>query len=180
MMELPPLHPILVHFPVALLPASVFFDVIGRLRRSEALAHAGCFSLAFAAAASPLTAASGWLWLREMGEMSHGDMIVHQWLGSALPMLLIPLAMWRYRLHARATQPSTAYLAALVAALALVTFQGHIGGQMTFGASTHSDSHAASPVQHAPGGDQPSETSTTKASEDGWSDSIRIKGHHHE
>lgn len=180
MIELPPLHPILVHFPVALLPIATLFDLLGRVRKNAALAHAGCFSLLAAAAVTPLTAASGWLWLRDIGEMAHGDMVIHQWLGTALPLLLIPLSVWRYRIHARATQPTKAFLAALIIVLGLVTFQGHIGGRMTFGAAAPLDAPPASPMQHSAGGEHSSTAPTTAASDDGWGDSIKVKGHHHE
>lgn len=106
MIELAPLHPIILHFPVALLPMAALFDLLGRLTKRPTLAHTAFFTLLAAAVESPFSVLSGWLWLNEMGEMPHLEMRIHQWLGTAIPVLLIPFAPWRYRIHVRKEAPS--------------------------------------------------------------------------
>jgi uncharacterized membrane protein len=73
-----PLHPILVNFTAALLPVSLLSDLLGRLLKRDTLLHAGWWTLLFAAAVTPLTALAGWLWLRDMPEMDHGEMALHK------------------------------------------------------------------------------------------------------
>lgn len=53
------IHPMLVHFPVALLLASVVFDVLGVLRRNERLYYAGYYSLIGGVGGAVLAFASG-------------------------------------------------------------------------------------------------------------------------
>jgi len=174
MIEMPPLHPLLVHFPVALLPVSVACDVLGRFTRRPSLAHAGWWTLLFAALASPLTAASGWLWLYELDGMDGTLLTTHQWLGSAMPVLLIALAVWRYRFHAREKTVPAVYLASASVALLAMVVQGHVGSTMTFGAPhAHAPTtQAASPPEHPHANDG--------AADDGWQDSIPLKERRHE
>lgn len=185
MFELPVLHPIFVHFPVALLPVAVVCDLLGRLTGRPSLTHAGWWTLLFATIASPITAATGWYWLRDMGEMHGTIMTVHQWLGTALPVGLIGLTAWRYRLHAADKPCSWPLLVALFAAVGAVTLQGHLGGMMTFGGTSHATADTGSAghgpadaSQHAP--NAPSSAPTTSPADDGWRDSIRVEGHRHE
>ncbi|CAN5380490.1 hypothetical protein BH09PLA1_BH09PLA1_32440 [soil metagenome] len=161
--HLPPLHPILVNFAAALLPASVVCDLLARATRRESLRSAAWWMLCFAAITTPLAAAAGWLWYYQMGSSDHAQMIVHQWLGSALAIVVIPLAVWRWRQHRQTTGPSTSYL--IVACLLVLTlmFQGHLGGMMSFG-SDHADAPATGESHgHA------DESGT------GWQDQIELK-----
>lgn len=171
MLELAPFHPIFVHFPVALLPVAFACDLAGRLTGRASLAHAGWWTLLFAAVSSPVTAATGWLWLLDFDDTSrHWAMTTHQWLGTALPPMLITLAAWRYRHHASAKPASWPLLASLAAAVILMLVQGHLGGTMTFGGVADGGVHSDAP--------HPSTTaaSTPVAGDDadGWADSIRL------
>ena len=132
--EWPPLHPILVNFTAALVPASFVSDALARVLRRESLRSAAWWMLFYAAAVTPLTAAAGWFWLDDMGGMDHeGRMGVHKWLGTALAGVFVLLAWWRGRLHARGRAPGTLYLLAAGAVVAALTVQGHVGGMMSFG-----------------------------------------------
>jgi len=190
MIEIPPLHPLLVHFPVALLPVSVGCDVLGRLASRPSLSHAAWWTLLFATIASPLTAASGWSWLNDMDGMSGTTIAVHKWLGTALPVLLIALTIWRYRLHAKVLAAPVVYLAVASVVLLAMIVQGHLGATMTFG-SSESHVHEVDPPQRAshehpaiPADQswiQPTRPdATTVPADDGWRDAIRLKDYHHE
>lgn len=190
MLEIPVLHPLLVHFPVALMPVSVGCDVLGRFTRRASLAHAAWWTLLFATLASPLTAASGWSWLNDMDGMSGTTIAVHKWLGTALPVLLIALTIWRYRLHAKELATPVVYLAAASGVLLAMIVQGHLGATMTFG-SSESQIHVVDPPQRASHelpttqADQSSiqptrPDATTVPADDGWRDAIRLKDYHHE
>lgn len=182
-MEFPALHPIFVHFPVALIPAAAAFDVAALLLRKPSLAHAAFFTLLLAAVLSPITAATGWLWLNEMEGMAHSGMTAHKWLGTLIPLLLIPLAAWRFSAHKRDALPSAAFLVLLCVALGAVTIQGHLGGSMTFGNAAHShDAERPGGTSNDQHGDSPAQDHhTTNAVDEGdWRESIPTSGHHHE
>lgn len=131
--ELPPLHPILVNFTAALIPASFASDVAGRLLGRESLRAAAWWMLVYAAVVTPLTAAAGWYWLWDLGEMDHAEMRVHQWLGTGLAVGLLLLTGWRGLMYRRSHWPTASYLAAAGVFVGLLIVQGHLGGVMSFG-----------------------------------------------
>lgn len=176
MIEMPPLHALFVHFPVALLPISVTCDGLGMVLKRPSLAHAGWWTLLFATIASPITAATGWLWLNDMEGMDGTTMAVHKWLGTTMPVLLFALSAWRYRLHANDRATPYSYVAAASVVLLAMIVQGHLGATMTFGSSE--PQMQAMPSQSAPPETRP--TTRDISSNDGWQDSIRVKGQQHE
>jgi len=139
-MELP-LHPILNHFPVALVPVSIASDLLGRWTKRPTLGAAAWWTLCFAALFAPLTAFSGWYWLDERGDMDLAEMQIHRALGSALAMLIPLFAYWRWRIHSRAALPGAAYLSAGVLLVVAVGVQGYLGGKMAFGESAGASTH---------------------------------------
>ena len=149
----PPLHPILVNFTAALVPVSFLCDVLGRWLKRESLLAAGWWTLLFGAVATPLTALSGWLWLRDMGDVEHGEMVIHKWLGTALALLFVVLAYWRWRFHRSAFRPSGAYLTVVGLLVAALVVQGHLGGMMSFGAGEG----GPQPGEHSEQGERPHE-----------------------
>lgn len=167
LLEPPPLHPILVNMTAGLIPAAVFFDSAARVTRTASLASAGWWMTLLAAVVTPFTALAGWLWLGEMG--GHGDpMLVHQWLGTSLAVLMVGLALWRWRERRRETRSDArvgarpAYLAAGAVFVVFLVAQGHIGGMLGFGAGGggHEDS----------GGHGHAEAAA--APDDGWKASV--------
>ena len=133
MIPLPPLHPMMIHFPAALLPASLGSDVLGKVMKRPSLRHAAWWMLAFGAASVPLAVLTGWVWLRAR-EASDGDGLgIHKWLGTSLALVFVPLVVWRWRTHAREGTPGWPYLAAAAVAVGLMIYQAHIGGMMSFG-----------------------------------------------
>src|SRR3954462_9761807 len=128
------LHPILVNFTAALVPASLASDMAGRLFNRQSLHNAAWWMLVYAAAITPCTAAAGLMWRRAVGDALPQEMIRrHQALGVTLVVLLVVLATWRWRIFKRDAPPSFLYLGfAVIVVLALV-YQGTIGGEMAFG-----------------------------------------------
>jgi len=147
-MDIPPLHPILVNFTAALFPVSVLSDLLGVLLRKESLRATGWWTLLFAAIVTPFTALAGWLWLRTMGDMDHGEMVIHQWLGISLAASFLLLALWRWRIYSKGNQPGVVYLGTVLIVLAALVVQGHLGGIMSFGTSATQPPMPAS--NHAP------------------------------
>ena len=54
-----PIHPMLVHFPIALLSAAVFFDLLGKKWRPEECRIAGLYTLVLGFAGAAMSVASG-------------------------------------------------------------------------------------------------------------------------
>jgi uncharacterized membrane protein len=128
------IHPILVNFTAALIPASVFSDLLGRLLRRESLKHAAWWTLLYAALVTPFTALSGWFWKRSIEAALSADLIaVHQLLGICLAFAFPILVVWRWRFHSRGESPGLAYFVTAMLTLLVLMYQGHIGGSMAFG-----------------------------------------------
>jgi len=127
-------HPVLVNFTAALVPASVLSDVLGRLLRRGSLRHAAWWTLVYAAAVTPFTALAGWFWKRSIEAALSADLIaVHQWLGIWLAFAFPALVIWRRGFHRRGESPGLAYFATAALTLLALVYQGHVGGGMAFG-----------------------------------------------
>ena len=140
-LELPPLHPILVNFTAALVPVSFLSDLLGRWLRRDTLRATGWWTLLYAAAITPLTAAAGWYWARDMEGMDPTLMNAHRWVGIALAVLLPAVVFWRHRFHRRQLFPSWPYLGVTGLLVATLVVQGHMGGLMSFGGGGSDDDH---------------------------------------
>jgi uncharacterized membrane protein len=128
------LHPILVNFTAALIPVSVFSDLLGTVLRRDSLRHAAWWTLLYAALVTPLTALAGWFWKRSIEAYLSPDLIaVHMWLGIWLACAFPALVIWRWRFHKRGEGPGLAYFATAALTLLALMYQGHVGGSMAFG-----------------------------------------------
>jgi uncharacterized membrane protein len=129
----PPLHPILVHFTVVLIPLSFFCDALGAWLRKEGLRAAGWWSLLAVALLTPLTVVFGWLWMDSMGDVQHWAMPWHMWIGVGLGIALIPLTIWRGWRYWKGRGPGYVYLLPAAIVLFALLVQGDLGGAMSLG-----------------------------------------------
>ena len=65
------IHPLLVHFPIALFSTGLFFDILARLLNNEELDHAGFWTMLMALVSSPFTIIAGIFAFLE----NHGDFL---------------------------------------------------------------------------------------------------------
>ena len=144
--HLPPLHPILVNFTAALIPASVLSDWLGRWLKRDGLRHAAWWMLLYAGIVTPFTAAAGWWWMRDMEGMNDWRLAVHQWLGTSIAAVAVALAVWRGRSQRAARTPGMPYLILATLLVGALVVQGELGGQMSFGSTDHTDDRS----QHGP------------------------------
>jgi uncharacterized membrane protein len=127
-------HPILVNFTAALVPASVGSDLLAKITGRSSLRQAAWWTLLYAAVVTPATALSGWIRKKEIAGALPPDIIFrHQWLGSLLAVGFVALLIWRGRTHACGKDPSWSYLFTACAVVALLIYQGNLGGTMVFG-----------------------------------------------
>lgn len=128
-------HPILVNFTAGLVPTSFISDVLGRISDKRSLSSAAWWMLLFAALLTPATALTGWFWKQSLPSAAlPADLIqIHQWLGSALAILFVIMALWRARMYLREDFPNIVYLMFAALAVGLLALQGNLGGTMVFG-----------------------------------------------
>lgn len=120
------LHPLAVHFPIALLVAAAVAELLAALLRRPALRSSATFCLALGTVTAVPAAGLGWLLAAETSPA--GDALeLHRWLGVATAALAVVACLWC------ALRPRHR-LVALVLLATLVGFAGHTGGRLTFGA----------------------------------------------
>lgn len=129
-----PLHPILVHFPIALLSLSVAADLIGFFADVASLRHTGWWALLGAALGGVATVAAGLYDMQraEMGEAVHHRVHRHMRVGLVLVAAIIGLAVWRWGVYSAGGIVPMVYLDLAVLTVALAAFQGWLGGELVY------------------------------------------------
>lgn len=151
-----PLHPSVIHFPIALSLVGVLLDLLSRHRRGRPLEPAGLVLMVLAAAGGIVAVLTG--------EAAHDEAVVpqaaaalvarHEQLGEIAMWALIVLAAARIALAARGWfrgAAAWAYVLAAAVVAGLVGYQGHVGGQLVFrhGVGTAPvQRHATLPPEH--------------------------------
>jgi uncharacterized membrane protein len=123
-------HPLSVHLPIALLIIAPLLELAGRNRRFSYLLPAIDFLLGLATFGAILAAFLGWFLARD-GGYSGPLMKQHMWAG-----LLVATAAWLcWMLRIRGASPTGGklYIATLVTTVAVVSFTGYRGGQLSQG-----------------------------------------------
>lgn len=134
-MSLPPMHPALVHLPIAFVVLSVVADLLGKITHRPSLRHVGLWSLFAAVFSAGVTIATGYWDMNRaaLAHETHAYVDLHLKLGWALAGVLIVLSVWRWRIRQQARRVVTApYAVAAITALALTMFQGWFGGEMVY------------------------------------------------
>lgn len=124
-------HVVLIHFPIALFMASVFFDLLARWRRDKAMAAAAYFNLMGAAVMVGPTIVTGllaWQWLLE-GERLRGNLRLHMILAFSSCALIWILTWWRVRAGRSSEERMPGrYFALEIAAAIMIALTAHLGG----------------------------------------------------
>jgi uncharacterized membrane protein len=133
-----PIHPIVVHFPIALFTVSVAADLLGRARPSAETSTLGfwCLVLAAGGAAAAVVAGAIDMYRADLATVTHGFVHLHRDVGFVLLGALLLLAVWRWRVHRRPVpldRTSCWYLSSAGAVFALLAFQGWFGGELVYG-----------------------------------------------
>jgi uncharacterized membrane protein len=122
------------HFPIALLIASLIFDVIGyainREKTSRELHTASFYSLILGALASFVAMISG-LMLVNWQTLGRGKLLLHHEFVWPAFGLLVALAVWRLIVRDRASRSAFGiYLAAAFATTVVMSIAGYWGGEL--------------------------------------------------
>lgn len=130
-----PVHPILVHFPIALLVLSVAADLVGFFTDNVSLRNTGWWALLGAAIGGVLTVAAGVYDMRRanLQEEVHERVHQHMKVGFALLAAIIGLTVWRWTFYTQPGLPVTAiYLDVALLTAGLAGFQGWLGGELVY------------------------------------------------
>lgn len=142
-----PIHPLLVHFPIALLVSSFAADATYTIASVERLRDAGWWMLAAAALTAAPTALAGFIDMRRASLSAEVHVRVHRHMrvGIALLGVTVALAVWRWTFFTEPRGPlPMLYLDASFLAVALAAFQGWLGGELVY---THAVFVRARPEQ---------------------------------
>lgn len=129
------LHPLFVHFPIALFLSAVFFYAVGLLIRNDGFLAAGKWALVLGAISAAFTVWQGLLAEATVphAEAVHETLVVHKHLGYLILGLSLFLSAWV--LLSRVLIPAKGrwfFLGALICLSLLVIQTGDLGGRMVF------------------------------------------------
>ena len=130
-----PLHPILVHYTIALTSASLLFELLGRLTDAPELRATGWWTLALSVAATVLTLVTGTASRRsfDIGEgTARSYLRLHMALGPTFFGMLVGMGVWRGLLWRAGERPGWWYVAALAATAGVMAIQGYAGGELVY------------------------------------------------
>lgn len=138
-MNLLPIHPALVHLPIAFVLLSVAADLSARLAktapRRTAFRTVGFWSLAAGLVGTALAIAAGY-WDMDRAALApetQGLVSLHMTIGWVLAVCLVILCGWRWLIWHRGQMTiNTGYLVAAFLALGITFFQGWYGGEMVY------------------------------------------------
>jgi uncharacterized membrane protein len=133
-----PWHPIVVHFPLALVLSSAVFLLAARLLRSDSLASnlaiAGTWNLCLGAVGAVLALATGLASVLDLnvGAEVHRAISLHTKWAMFTTLLLVLLAVWRGAGTAQTSRPSWIFVIVLTVAAVALIVTGYRGGKNVY------------------------------------------------
>jgi uncharacterized membrane protein len=127
------LHPLLVHFPIALVLSAAAAEIAAiRTRRGNWRAIAVA-NLRLGAAMGGLTLIAGWVLATAPSFEVTSSLTSHQWTGVAAVAATIGAALASRRSHIQSHRSLVVYQGALFGAAVLVAIAGHLGAALVWG-----------------------------------------------
>jgi len=157
-MTLPPLHPALVHYPIAFIILSVIAEYVGYYRGSPGARTVAWWALVSGLIGGVLTIWAGYFDMGRATLASETHDLVHQHLkigllaGGGLLVLTVWRGYSRSRVrHGTGGSAGGGYLCAATAVMLLIFFQAWYGGEMTYahGAGVAPTGQGVEPVEKA-------------------------------
>jgi uncharacterized membrane protein len=153
-----PWHPIVVHFPLALVISAAVFFLAARVLRSDALAAnlaiVATWNLCLGAVAAVVALATGLAAVLDLdvGADVHQAISLHLKWAMFTTLLLVLLAVWRGAGTAQPSRPSWLFVIVLTVAAAALIVTGYRGGQNVYDYGVGVKKVAARPVEAPCGG----------------------------
>jgi len=130
-----PMHPIFVHFTIALTSTSLVFDVLGFFLSKSSLSNAGGWTLMGSTVMTLMTVSTG-LTSSTRAPIEEGEarsfLRAHMALGLMFFGLLIAVTFWRLWLWQNGQGVSWLYLISLGLVSLVMTLQGYLGGELVY------------------------------------------------
>ena len=129
------LHPLVVHFPIALLLSALAFELAALIAKRPALHRVSLWNLSLGTLGAGAAVLSG---LRAEEVAKHSFEIwrvmeLHQRLGITTFILSLMVTAWRWRAHDQLTRRGRAVtLAAMCAIATTVSLGGYLGGRLVY------------------------------------------------
>lgn len=132
--NMPPVHPAIVHVPVALVPLSVLAEILARVTGSATLATAGWYALVVAAFGAALAVVAGLFDMsrEQLGEEVHHRVHTHMKVGLIVFAAIAALTFWRTLLGLSESAPGWGYVVSATIIVAITIFQAWLGGELVF------------------------------------------------
>ena len=128
------LHPLMVHFPLALVIVAALVELWRAMRRHDGPAPFAVTSVWFAAVGGVGAACSGWANAAFDGDSTSVDLFIHRWGGVAVAALLVALAVTGTAAsRAGHIGWSGLWRMGLVLCAGIVAAVGHFGGNLVHG-----------------------------------------------
>jgi uncharacterized membrane protein len=129
------LHPLLIHFPIALVIAAALAESAAMIGAEERWRTLAVGNVRAGAVFALLATVAGW-WLAQAPEMEMSPLLEwHRWLGITTAGSAIAAALATGGVRNRSTSGVRMYRIALFVAGVLVAVTGHIGGLLVWGAN---------------------------------------------
>src|SRR5918993_818072 len=130
-----PMHPIFVHFTIALTSGSLVFDALGFFLSKTSLTNAGGGTLLGSAVMTLMTISTG-LTSSTRAPIEEGEarsfLRAHMALGLIFFGLLVAITFWRVSLWQKGQGVSWLYLISLAVVSLVMTIQGYLGGELVY------------------------------------------------
>jgi len=129
------LHPMLVHFPVALVTTALVAELLTRARRGTGPSTLALGCLTGAVLAAPFAAATGWIlaWAEPRGPSVADTVTLHRWIGIGATVLIVIATWFGARQRRRPEGGPAVYLGSLVLAAGAVGTSGYLGAELVHG-----------------------------------------------
>jgi uncharacterized membrane protein len=126
-------HPLLVHFPIALVLTAAAAELVVIATPRQAWRTVAVANIRAGAAMGIVTAISGWLFASSPLVDVSTSLEWHRWLGMAGAAGAIGAALLSWRLHASSRRWAFVYRFTLFVTALLVAITGHLGGTLVWG-----------------------------------------------
>ena len=128
------LHPVLIHFPIALVIAANAFEAAFGVTRHERFRTVAVSNVRAASAFACAAAVAGWLLARSPQIESTPVLEWHRWLGTLGACLTVAAAVLSYTEAVHSKRVLQLYRVALVGAGIVISVSGHLGASLVWGA----------------------------------------------
>lgn len=123
------MHPLMVHFPIALFLFGTGLELLGIRKKSDDLRRSAWLCLLFGAISAWFAIPTGLLAFYRVGFTWSGNALIHFILAVSSTLLMTGIVTWRKR----GTHTSLLYVIALGATALFVALAGHFGGLLVYG-----------------------------------------------